>query len=137
MKPQRHLLAPPVLPVLPVLLAALLTALPPAAPAQQATERYIPLGASPGVSGKTAMMGTVVGYADGVLTLNSPAYPGPQRVRMASATRIWLDRSTARRPNMPGSAADLLPGRRVEVKFVDPSRREVADWVKVEPPASP
>lgn len=123
----------------PILLAllVLLAAQPSAVQAQQATERFIPLGASPGVSGKTAMMGTVVGYADGVLTLSSPAYPGPQRVRMAAATRIWLDRSTARQSNVPGSATDLRPGRRVEIRFVDPSRREVAEWVKVEQGPSP
>jgi hypothetical protein len=130
MKPNRPLLAR---------LAALvlLAALPFATQAQQATERFIPLGASPGVSGKMAMMGTVVGYADGVLTLSSPAYPAPQRVRLTAATHIWLDRGAARQSSTAGSTADLRPGRRVEVKFTDPSRREVADWVKVEQPASP
>lgn len=103
-----------------------------AAHAQQATERYIPLGQSPGVSGKTAMMGTVVGYANGVLTVNSPAYPAPHQVRLTADTKIWLDRNAMRQTNMVGSAADLQPGRRIEIRFVDPASRAAAEWIKVE-----
>lgn len=100
--------------------------------AQQATERYIPLGQSPGVSGKTAMMGNVVGYSNGMLTLSSPAYPTPQQVRVTAQTQIWLDRNAMRQTNMPGSAADLQPGRRIEIRFVDPASRAAAAWIKVE-----
>jgi hypothetical protein len=105
--------------------------------AQQATERYIPIGASPGISGRTAMMGTVVSYTNGVLTVSSPAYPAPHAVRMTAQTRVWLDTSAAKRPNMPAPHSVLVPGRRIEIKFADPARRDVADWVKVEMSGAP
>ena len=98
---------------------------------QQATERYIPVGQSPGVSGKSAMMGTVAGYEGDMLIVTSPAYATPQRVRMAPGTRIWLDRSASKQTAMPGAVSDLKPGRRVEVKFIDGPRRDSVEWVKV------
>lgn len=98
---------------------------------QQATERYIPLGQSPGVSGKTAMMGSVLGYEGEHLIVAAPAYPQPQRVRMTPATRIWLDRSASKQSSLGGSVTDLRPGRRVEVRLGDAARRDSAEWVKV------
>ena len=111
---------------------AALLALSTAGFAQQATERYIPMGQSPGVSGKTAMTGTVVGYEGEFLVVASPAYATPQRVRMLPATRIWLDRHAAKQTNTTGSVRDLAPGRRVEIGFRDPAKRDQADWVKVD-----
>ena len=113
-------------------LMTLMTLMTPAAQAQQATERYIPLGQSPGISGRTAMMGTVVGFGNGVLTMSSPAYPAPQQVRVSSETLIWLDRNPMRQSNVRGSVADLQPGRRIEIHFVDPASRQAAAWIKVE-----
>jgi hypothetical protein len=119
---------------LPCLLAALGLAAGATAPAQaqQATERYIPIGASPGVSGRQAIMGTVVSYTNGVLTISSPAYATPQAVRMATTTRVWLDRSRAQQTNIPGDHGELRPGRPIELEFVDTAKRDVADWVKVQ-----
>lgn len=113
-------------------LSAALGLAPLPAAAQQATERFIPLGQSPGISGKTAMMGTVVAYSGGMLTLSSPAYPTPQQVRVTPATLIWLDRTALRESNVAGSPADLLPGRRIEIRFVEPTSRAAAAWIKVE-----
>lgn len=113
------------------LLAALaLVAVPLPVLAQQTTERFIPIGQSPSVSGRTAIIGTVVGYADGVLTVDAPA--GLQRVRVLPRTLIWIDRSALQQTNVSGAAADLQAGRRVEVKFVDPQARSAAEWVKVQ-----
>jgi hypothetical protein len=53
-------------------------------------------------------------------------------VGITDQTRIWLDRTKLKQPNLTGSFTDLRKGRRVEVKYQDPERREVADWVKVE-----
>ena len=102
------------------------------AQAQQATERFVPIGQSPGVSGKYAMMGTVVGYADGMLTVASPAYPQPQRVRMMPSTRVWLDRSAAGQAALSGGAADLVAGRRIEIGYANAASRDAASWVKVQ-----
>ena len=104
--------------------------------AQQATERFIPLGQSPGVSGKIGMMGTVVGYSGGMLSLSSPAYPTPQQVRVSATTQIWLDRSSMRQSNVAGAATDLVAGRRIEIRFVDPANRQAAAWIKIEAAAA-
>jgi hypothetical protein len=50
-------------------------------------------------------------------------------------TDIWLDRSEQRQTALVGGPADLVIGRTVEVKFADPQRRELADWIKVAVPA--
>jgi hypothetical protein len=64
------------------------------------------------------------------LTIAEPA--GRRTVKLTDKTRIFLDRSKLKQPNLEGTVADLQKGRRVEVKYIDPERREVADWVKVE-----
>ena len=105
-----------------------------AAPAhgQQATERYIPLGQSPGLSGKLTSIGEIA-EADPrarTLTLVEPA--GPRTVRITEKTRIFLDRTKLKQSNLTGTFADLQKGRRVEVKYEDPAQKQTADWVKVE-----
>ncbi len=99
---------------------------------QKATEQYIPIGQSPGVSQKYSSIGQVaaVNPATQTVTIADPA--GPRTVRITDKTRIWLDRTKLQQPNVPGRFADLQQGRRVEVKYADPERRDVADWVKVE-----
>ncbi len=113
-----------------VLLAACLLALP-VAYAQKAAEQFIPLGQSPGLSGTQTFIGRidVVDGFGGVTLSNETAASGP--VRIVPTTRIWLDRSRLRLGNVSGSVADLLPGRRAEIKFADANRRE-AEWIKVE-----
>jgi hypothetical protein len=99
---------------------------------QEATERYIPLGQSPGVSGKTTLIGSVgaVDSAAGSMAVQSGA--GAQPVKLTPKTRIWLDRSAARQSTLAGTIADLRPGRRVEVKFADERSRSAAEWIKVD-----
>ena len=100
--------------------------------AQKETERYIPLGQSPGVSQKLARIGEIaeVDESKRTVTITDPA--GRWTVGITDQTRIWLDRTKLKQPNLTGSFTDLHKGRRVEVKYQDPERREVADWVKVE-----
>jgi len=100
---------------------------------QKATEQYIPIGQSPGVSQKYyASIGEIadVNPAAQTVTIADPA--GPRTVRITEKTLIWLDRTKLKQPNVPGRFADLQKGRRVEVKYADPERRDVAEWVKVE-----
>lgn len=100
--------------------------------AQRATERYIPLGQSPGVSQKLTLVGQIaqVDASSRTLTILEPA--GRRAVQITDRTRIWLDRTRLKLPNQTGSFADLQKGRVVEVKLQGPERRPVADWVKVE-----
>jgi hypothetical protein len=96
------------------------------------TEQYIPIGQSPGLSQKYTSIGEIV-QADpraNTVTIADPA--GRRTVKITQKTRIWLDRTKLKLTNLTGSIADLQKGRRVEVKYDDPQRREVAEWVKVE-----
>lgn len=99
---------------------------------QKATERYIPIGQSPGVSQKVTSIGDIaeVDEPKRTVTILEPA--GRRTVSITDSTRIWLDRTKLKQTNLTGTFADLQRGRRVEVKFQDAERRQVADWVKVE-----
>lgn len=101
--------------------------------AQETTERYIPVGMSPGVSGVSAVIGTVVAADEPsrTITVQVEGEAEPRTVPVTPDTRIWLDRSPLREVNTVGSFADVTVGRTVEVKYVDPEPREAADWVKV------
>ncbi len=99
---------------------------------QEATERYIPIGQSPGLSRQYNYMGPIdaVDAENRTLTVAGPS--GARVVKLTERTRIWLDRSMLESTSSSGSFEDCLLGRRVEVKYVDPSRRELADWIKVQ-----
>jgi hypothetical protein len=99
---------------------------------QKATEQFIPIGQSPGVSQKVTSIGEIaeVNASARTVTIADPA--GRRTVRITEKTRIWLDRTKIKASNLSGSFADLQKGRRAEVKYEDPARRDVAEWVKVE-----
>jgi len=99
---------------------------------QKATERYIPLGQSPGVSQRLTSIGEIADVDEPKRTVTI-VEPGARRtVSITAATRIWLDRTKIKQPSLTGTFSDLQRGRRVEVKFQDAERRQTAEWVKVE-----
>ena len=100
--------------------------------AQKETERYIPLGQSPGVSQKQTSIGEIAEVDTARRTVTIAEQAGRRTVKITEKTRIWLDRTKLKQANLSGSFTDLQKGRRVEVKYEDPDRRQVADWVKVE-----
>ncbi len=114
-----------------VLLLAGFAGAPPAR-GQEATERYIPIGQSPGLSRQYNYMGPIdaVDAENRTLTIAGPS--GARVVKLTERTRIWLDRSMLESTSSSGSFEDCLLGRTVEVKYEDPSRRELADWIKVQ-----
>lgn len=99
---------------------------------QKETERYIPLGQSPGVSQKYTSIGEIAEVDAARRTVTVAEQAGRRTVRITEKTRIWLDRTKLKQANLSGRFTDLQKGRRVEVKYEDPERRQVADWVKVE-----
>lgn len=109
----------------------LLAALP--AAAQQATERYIPLGQSPGLSAAQTYVGAIAGTDAGARTVTFGTGTERRSVRITPKTRIWIDRSRFGLPSMVGGFDDLKSGRRAEVKYLDDGRRDAADWIKVVP----
>jgi hypothetical protein len=98
--------------------------------AQEATEMYIPIGLSPGISGKTTVIGTVQAMDAAARTLTVAGPSGTRTFAVTPKTRIWQDRSESKQANKAGSLADLQQGRRVEVKALPAG----ADWIKVQVP---
>lgn len=105
----------------------------PGAHAQESTERYIPIGQSPGLSGTFTVIGDVdsVDVKRGTLTCVDPQ--GAVAVAIDENTKIWLDRSKQGLSNVPGPLGYCRKGHVVEVKFRDNDRRaRIAEWIKVE-----
>lgn len=102
------------------------------AQAQKETERFIPIGQSPGLSLVQTSIGEIVEVDPRQQTITIADSAGRHTVKISSDTRIWLDRTKLKQMNLTGSFADLQVGRRVEVKYLAPERRDVAEWVKVE-----
>jgi hypothetical protein len=99
---------------------------------QKATERYIPLGQSPGVSQKYTSIGEIADVDPQKQTVTIAEAADRRTVTITQKTSIWIDRTKLKQTNLTGSFADLQKGRRIEVKYADPERRQIADWVKVE-----
>ena len=112
-----------------VLLYACSMALLPIAHAQMATERYIPIGKSPGVADQEVVVGTIteVDYETRSVQVRSPK--GLKTLTMSASTRYYLDRTKGKRSNKSATITDCRVGRKVEIKYdADAS----ADWVKIE-----
>jgi hypothetical protein len=100
---------------------------------QEATERYIPIGQSPDMSSIHTDIAKIAAVNLELGTVTLAAANETWSVSVSERTRIWLDRSSLRLTNLSGSLADLKEGLRVEVKYEDPVRKMVADWIKVAP----
>jgi len=116
-------------------ISALLGGGPWAASAQKTTEQFIPVGQSPGLSGKYTVIGTVqaVNTRDQTVTIAGPA--GTLSAKVTERTRIWLDRSKIRQTSVKGTFADLRTGVTVEVKHEDPTRVSAggpAEWINIQ-----
>lgn len=106
-----------------------------------ATERYIPIGMSPGISGKHSYIGEIEDAPEMMAEAASTdlhtmhidrADGGDAVVYMNKYTRIYVDRTKAGKTNLRGDYSDCRSGRRVEVKFRDNDPSQPAEWVKVE-----
>jgi hypothetical protein len=96
-----------------------------------ATERYIPIGQSPGLSGEATYIGLIRRVDEESYTMTVEDDAGNRRqVRVTPDSEIWVDRSKRRRTSLEGSLDDCRPGRRVEILLRGQSKE--ADWVKVE-----
>ena len=98
--------------------------------AQQTTERFIPIGQSPGISGQLSSIGTLAAFDDATGLVQVDGAEGRKTYRVTPQTRIWIDRSVARQTSLVGDRDDLARGRRVEVM---PRRDDprLADWIKL------
>ena len=100
--------------------------------AQKETELYIPIGKSPGVSGKYSVMGRIeqVNYQNQTLTMSDDSHS--YDVKVSERTRFFLDRSKLKQPNVYGTLADCKKGMLVEVRFENDERGRPAQWIKVQ-----
>jgi hypothetical protein len=99
---------------------------------QKQTERYIPVGRSPGLSGKITQIGTITAADPAARTITLELADRRRTVAVTERTLIWLDQSPLKQATLGGSYGDLQRGRRVEVKYEEPERAGVAEWIKVE-----
>ncbi len=99
---------------------------------QTMTEQYIPIGQSPGLSGKFTDLGKIERVDVGGRTITLGETAGGRAVAITERTRIWLDRSKLQQTSVTGGFADLREGRQVEVMYEDHERRQAAAWIKVE-----
>ncbi len=106
----------------------------PYAHGQKAVEMFIPLGQSPGLSGKVTVIGEIdaVNAQQRTITIAGPAEAWVAEV--TDRTKIWLDRSQLRLTNRAGAFDDLATGLRVEVKYQSDGPRGTgpAEWIKVQ-----
>lgn len=103
---------------------------------QKATEMFIPIGQSPGLTSKISVIGTIDTIDSPAQTIAITGPSGRWSATTTDRTKIWLDKSKLRLPNQKGTFADLQTGRLVEVKYEDPDGRSSgkgpAEWIKVQ-----
>lgn len=100
--------------------------------AQKASEQFIPLGQSPGLSGEATLLGTIqaVDPNTGNITINLDK-GGSRIICVLPKTRLWQDRSPEHQSSHKCELQDLKPGQRVEAmpQTGDPGH---AEWLKVQ-----
>lgn len=99
--------------------------------AHEETERYIPIGQSPGISGKYSYLGPIrsIDQAQHAVLIEDSSVR--RAVKITAGTRIYLDRSANGLTNLTGSFEDCRVGQTVEIKYVDFRTKDAADWIKV------
>ena len=107
----------------------------PAVQAQKATERFIPLGQSPGLSADHTDIAEIEAVAAGQGTITLKVAEAARHVTVTDRTSIWLDRTTTGQTILVGNFSNLQVGLRVEVKYESNDRRLPAEWIKIAPPA--
>ncbi len=102
--------------------------------AQKATEIFIPIGKSPGLSGKYTSIGKIASFNLQQKMLTVSDSTANYTVKITDSTQVWLDRSPKKLSNTNGTLEDLRPGVMVEIKYFNNERKEggTAEWVKVE-----
>lgn len=96
-----------------------------------ATERFIPIGQSPGLSGSGTYIGRIKAVDESTHTLTVESPEGErQTIVVTPRSDMWLDRASRGRPSADASFEDCRRGRRIEARLYEGSRE--ADWIKIE-----
>lgn len=107
-----------------------------AAHGQEATEKYIPVGAYPELVGKYIAVGEIVSVDARAKTITLKGKAGVQTFEVTDHTKIWLDRSLLNERNQDGTVSSLKPGLQAEVRVEGPERMRTARWIKLRITAS-
>ncbi len=115
-------------------IAVLLWGSAPSAHGQRATEMYVPVGQSPGVSGKYTVVGKIETINAQKRTVTIAGSSGTHTATITGRTQIWLDKNKLKLTNQKGTFSDLQVGRTVEIKYEDPKQmgRGASEWIKVQ-----
>ena len=115
-----------------VFTAALLTG---TAQAQKATEIYIPIGKSPGLSGKSTAIGFIQSVNEETMTITIAGGNRTWKAQIDHETRIYLDRSAYRQRCLYGTDKDCITGLLCEVKFEGGANPQsiTCEWIKIQP----
>jgi hypothetical protein len=100
--------------------------------AEKASELYIPVGQSPGLSDEYNLIGRIdaVDYQNRSLTVTDST--GRFTVHTTEYTLILLDKSMQRQPNRYGTFSEIKPSIIVEVRFEAGKRHRPAEWIKLQ-----
>jgi len=100
---------------------------------QKATEIFIPIGKSPGVSEKITIIGKIESIKTQQKTITVAGATETWTAEISSSTHIWVDRSGLGLSNQKGRFEDLREGLLVEIKYEkgDGERKGPAEWIKV------
>ncbi len=99
--------------------------------AQRATEVFIPIGQSPGLSAKYTTIGTVDSLDLKREMLVVSASRRLYTIRYTRDTRIYIDRSSSGSTNSRGTMMKCKKGMIVEVKYLDNKTGANAEWIKI------
>lgn len=114
-------------------LAALLGSSACSALAQKATEMFIPIGQSAGLSGKHTLTALVQSVNEAQRSLTVMHDGTAYTTKLSAQTPVWLDRSGLKQPNSVGALSDVKAGMMVELKYQKNNRGAGdAEWVKVQ-----
>jgi hypothetical protein len=113
-------------------LAIMLVLLPVDGYGQKATEMFIPIGKSPGISGTVSLLGTIKSIDQNTYVLTIAGTDDQSTaVPISKRTKIYIDRSETGQSNTAGAWKDLKPGAVVEVKYQNKDKTGEVDWIKV------
>lgn len=100
--------------------------------AQKSTEVYIPVGKSPGVSGKYATIGRVeaINLADSTITIAGEL--GSHTIKCGKDTKIWIDRTKIKQFNEGANLVDIKIGSIIESKYKGNKSDALVEWIKIQ-----
>ena len=100
--------------------------------AQKASEIYIPVGQSPGLSGTYTTLGKIdlIDMQNKMISMSDAA--GNYGLKITDGTQIWLDQSLLSQKNQMGSIHDIKIGMQAEVKYMDNKKGGDVEWIKIQ-----